>query len=157
MITVIRPGHGSIDTSLLLYGLQGLHPPRHFMISICFQNGPRQWRGPTLLSGPPRLRQRPEIILIKCSVQYYNEGTPLLSTSTLYHVGNRNYRQHNCLLSATAHRSFLTRTGGVRTRIWSMRTGISISKWDILFGASQPTQFPDFLLCCIKLENCKIY
>ena len=40
------------------------------MISICFQNRP----DPLIL--PPAAQT--EIILIKCKVQYYNEGTPRL-------------------------------------------------------------------------------
>ena len=63
MITVIRLGHGSIDKCLIIYSL-------HFMISICFQNRP----DPLIL--PPAAQT--EIILIKCKVQYYNEGTPRL-------------------------------------------------------------------------------
>ena len=84
MITVIRPGHGSIDKCLII------RPPLYdYQFADKIGPGCGWW---AILSCPLQLRQSTEMILIKCSVQYYNEGTPLsLSLSPLL----------LCMMSAT--------------------------------------------------------
>ena len=70
------------------------------MISICFQNRP----DPLIL--PPAAQTG--MILIKCKVQYYNEGTPQPPLLLCIMSATEITEKHNCGLSASAHRSFLT-------------------------------------------------